>query len=404
MFRSIVTIVLIVLLVSSVALAQSTIRYMTFFPEEIEARVVAAFHEAHPNIKVEMEPVGFGEIFERLRITLAGGVAPDVISLNYENYTEFASGGALLNLDPLIAKDGYDTGQYFPAVLQLFQLRGTQYGLPATFSDVVLFYNEDLYAQAGLGAPPANWGWNDLIDSAKKLTRDLSNDGVMDQFGYVTGWWPLYVWLGGGEIIDETGTKALINSPEAARGLQEMVDTWLVHGVAPSPAELAAKGDWDRWQEGTLAHFPIGPWGLEPFQDTPFDWNAAHHPPIEKQATFLFSNPLVITNQTTDQEAAWTFLKFATGPEGSKIRQDAGYEISPIISVAQSFGQEMRRPRDMHVFLDATAYAKSPPGIAQWNEIHAAIEEQLNLLRAGEIPATAAVSNAAIAVQAILDR
>ena len=405
MVRKAIISLLLILALGSAALAQTTIRYMTFFPEEIEAEVVAAFNRTHPDIVVQMEPAGFGEIFTKLQVALAGGVAPDVVSLNLENYTGFAASGNLLRLDPLMQADAFDLSIYFPAVVDLFRLRGSLYAFPATFSDVVLFYNEDLYSQAGLTGPQSAQSWPEMMDIAKKLTRDLSGDGAADQYGYAVAWWPMYIWLGGGEILDETGARTLINSPEAVAGLQAMVDTWLVEGVAPSPAELAVKGDWDRWAEGTLATFPIGPWGLAPFQETPFDWNAAHHPPIARQATFLFSNPLAITSQSANPQAAWEFLKFATGPEGTQIRQDMGYEISPVRDVATaSFGRDMRRPCDMAVFLEATSYAKSPPAIPAWNEVSAAIDEQLNQARAGTISVRNAMDNAAIAVQAILSR
>ncbi len=402
MIKRVVFFGLVFVALSAVAAAQTTIRYMTFLPQDIEAKVVEAFEAANPDIRVELEPVDFGTIFDRLRVTAAGGVLADVVSLNLENYTEFASNGSLANLESFIARDAYDLDAYFPAVLDLFRLDGALYGLPASFSNVVLFYNEDLYAQAGIGAPPRSWGWSDLLEAARKLTVDVSNDGVADRHGYAAAWWPLYIWLGGGEIIDETGTDTLIDSPEAIRGLQEMVDLWLVHGVAPGPSELAAKGDWDRWTEGTLATFPIGPWGIAPFQDTSFDWNAAHHPPIEEQATFLFSNPLAVTSQSQNQDAAWAFLKFATGPEGASIRQGNGYEISPIRSVATSLGEGMARPRDVQVFLEAVEYAKAPPRIPQWGQVSAAIDQQLNQAKEGTIPVSAAMENAAIAVRAIL--
>src|SRR5690606_7316706 len=127
-------------------------------------------------------------------------------------------------LDDFVARDAYDLGAYFPAVVDLFRFDGALYGLPASFSNVVLFYNQNLYDQAGVGAPGASWGWSDLLEAARKLTVDTSNDGVADRHGYAAAWWPLYIWLGGGEIIDETGTDTLIDSPEAIRGLQEMVD------------------------------------------------------------------------------------------------------------------------------------------------------------------------------------
>lgn len=157
----------LVLTLGSGALAQTTIRYMTFFPAEIEAEVVAAFERAHPDIVVRMEPAEFGEIFTKLQVAIAGGVAPDVISLNLENYTAFAASGSLLPLDQRIQADGHDLSMYFPTVVDLFRLNGTLYALPATFSDVVLFYNEDLYGQAGLTGPQSSWSWQDMLDAAR---------------------------------------------------------------------------------------------------------------------------------------------------------------------------------------------------------------------------------------------
>jgi len=67
---------------------ETTIKVMSFFAydnPEVEAGVVEAFEAAYPNIKVELEMVPFSDIFTKYKTLVAGGEAPDVISLNFEN-------------------------------------------------------------------------------------------------------------------------------------------------------------------------------------------------------------------------------------------------------------------------------------------------------------------------------
>lgn len=376
--------------------ASTPLRVMSFFPPDIEREVIGAFERAHPDIKVEFEPMGFGdEYFQKIQVAVAGGVPPDVVALNFENYARFATQRSLEDLAPWMARDAFDAGQYFPAVLNLFRVGSQLFGLPATFSDVVMFYNKNLFDSAGLAYPDAGWKWPGLLDAAKRLTKDLNGDDVIDQHGYAVAWWPLYIWLAGGEILRSDGRPAF-DTPAAAAGIQAMVDTWLVHRLAPSPAELVRMSDWDRWQSGKLAMYPIGPWGLAPFQNTAFDWDAAHHPPIQRRATFLFSNPLAVTAASKQKEAAWAFVKFAAGPEGTRIRQGRGYEISPVAAVARAeFGKGLARPQNVRVFLDATAYAQSPPGVSHWNDVTRIVDRELNRVRAGEVPALVGLARAA---------
>src|SRR5690606_41247643 len=113
-------------------------------------------------------PAGVRDICTTLQRAVPGGAAPDVSSLHLENYPAFAASGSLLALDQRIQADGHDLSIYFPNVVDLFRLDGTLYALPATFSDVVLFYNEDLYGQAGLTGPQSSWSWQEMLDAAKR--------------------------------------------------------------------------------------------------------------------------------------------------------------------------------------------------------------------------------------------
>jgi multiple sugar transport system substrate-binding protein len=290
----------------------------------------------------------------------------------------------------------------------MYNVEGVQYALPATFSDVVLFYNKSLFDNAGLAYPSEDWTYDDLVAAGEALTVDADGDGLMDTFGYALAWWPMYLYLYEADVLTEDGSACALTSPEAIAGLEKMVELQGDGGIAPSRESLAAQSDWDMFIAGRLAMFPVGPWGVQPFNDniTDFEWDIAHHPAFETQATFLFGNSYAISSSSENKDAAWTFLKFATGPEGSLIRQQGKYEISPVREVAESeFLASLAGapPENAIVFMEAVDYAVTPPAHPQWSEIHDAIWPELELALLGEITVEEAVNNACTAVNGILE-
>ncbi len=141
------------------AVEQTTIKVMSFFAydnPEVERAVVDAFEAANPDIKVDFESVPMSDIFLKYKTLIAGGTPPDVMAMNFDNAYVFGSMGALEPLDEYITKSVYDTSILFKSTLDMFKVEGVQYSMPATFSDVVLFYNKDMFdAPPELNTPPA---------------------------------------------------------------------------------------------------------------------------------------------------------------------------------------------------------------------------------------------------------
>ena len=153
-------------LLSSASFAQTTLSYYTFTADtnhvdELEA-LITEFESANPDVAVEYTALPFDSYFTRLQTDFAAGNAPDVFELNYENFVTFASRGTLLPLGDLGALEQ----TFYPAALDAFSYEGTQYGLPITFSTVVLFYNKDLFDAAGVDYPTEAWTWEDVSEAA----------------------------------------------------------------------------------------------------------------------------------------------------------------------------------------------------------------------------------------------
>ncbi len=372
---------------TSAPAAQTTIKVMSFFAfdnPEVEQAVVKAFEDANPDIKVEFESVPMSDIFLKYKTLIAGNVAPDVMAFNYDNSYVFGSMDVLEPLDDFIAKTGYDTSKIYKATLDMFKVNGVQYSMPATFSDVVLFYNKKLFDDAGLEYPQRGWTMEDVAAAATALTKDTDGDGKIDQFGYTFPWWPVVLEMYGGTIWSEDGTTCKLNSPEGVKAFQTIVDARYVGKWSPTADQLAEQGDWDMFIAGKLAMFPTGPWAVQPFNDkiTGFSYDIAHMPAGDKQATHVYANSYGMSAASKNKDASWRFIAFATGPEGTKIRQDGKYEISPVKEIAEKYYLQALAgddPASAIVFMEVQDYAVAQPVHANWNKIFDAIQPELDL-------------------------
>jgi multiple sugar transport system substrate-binding protein len=384
-----------------VASEQKVIRYMTFMPAETEQQIVENFTKSHPDIVVKVEPLGFSdEYFEKILTSVATGSAPEVVAMNYEQFSRFVAAGAFAPLNSLIKSTSFDVDRYFLQVFNLFNFSGNQMAVPATFSNVVMFYNTSLFEEAGLRYPASEWTWDDLVTAGKKLVRDTNRDGVTDVYGYAIQWWPIYLAMNGVTVLNQDNTRTRVDEPAAVEAIQRVIDTWAVHRFAINPT--SGISDWDTWKAGYLAMWPTGPWAIGPFLETSFDWDVAHHPGMARKATFLYSNALAIPTGTKNLAEAWELIQYLAGPEGSRIRQGSGYELSPLRDVANLLAQGQRRPKSARVFFEATTYAVSPPTVADWDKIHDMIYNQIDQAYRGQVSPALALKTAAQQVNAFL--
>lgn len=389
---------------------QTTIRVMTFFAydnPEVEQAVVDAFEAAHPDINVEIELTPYSDIFTKYQVQLAGGTPPDVISMNFEQLRSFASRGALAPLTDHVAQDELDLGIYYDNTVDMHTVDGVLYGLPATFSDNVLFYNKAMFDAAGLEYPTADWDWDTLLEVGRQFVTDENGDGITDTYGYGPAWWPMYLFLYGTNILTPDNSACALNSPEGLQAMQAYVNLFADDGISANAAAQATQGDYDRFISGNLAMYVAGPWAVKPFNDniTDFEWDIAIHPAGTTEGTFLYSNSYAISAGSAAQDAAWEFIKFATGPEGAQIRQEGQFEITALREIAETtFVESMagQSPAHPEIFMDATQFGQRLPDHARFQEILDAIQPELDLALIGQASVEDAMNNACTSIDAIL--
>ncbi|SDZ30762.1 ABC transporter substrate-binding protein [Herbiconiux ginsengi] len=310
-----------------------TITYSNFISndgnEENLQTIVDGFEKANPGITVDVKTLPYADYGTALQTDLAAGTAADVFDIEYANYAQYQANGVLA---PLTVAD---PAAYRPTLLEAYQTDGTQYALPSSFSDVVLYYNKDLFDAAGLSYPTSDWTWADEKAAAEKLTDQAA--GIWGDHQPVS-FYEYYKTLAqnGGSFLDDSGTKTAFNTPEgieAAKWLTEKSGT-----VMPTIEQGQGTPDFDTklFTDGKLAMLHTGIWVFSSMADVPFGWDIAVEPGNTDKASAVFSNAVAVSASSKHQDAAAKWAEYLTSSDVMvQTRLDAGWELPPISDEAQ---------------------------------------------------------------------
>ena len=368
--------------------ASGDISFLVFGePEELKAfrSVITAFHDEQPDANVKLiEASDRDDLLARLATSFAGGTPPDLFLLNYRFYGQFAARGVLEPIeDRLDGSEVFEEEDFYPQALEAFRRDGELVCLPQNISSLVVYYNRDMFRQAGVPEPAEGWTWNDMVQKAIKLTKDKDGDGNIDQYGL--GVEPSiirlapFVWSMGGELVDdeEKPTRFTLDTPEGLAAMQAFFELRDKHLVIPSDQEREAEDEETRFLNNRLAMVLSSRRSTPSFRTiTAFDWDIAALPKHKQPAGILHSDAYCLTKDSEAKDAAWTFMEFALGPEGQRITAQSGRTVPSLKEVAESdaFLDPSAKPANSRVFLDTIDVIRRVPNVSTWPEIEDAAE------------------------------
>jgi len=305
-----------------------TLRYMTYeyLPSQvvIHEAIVDAFNKSQDRITVKLQVEQRGT--EKILTQIAGGAAPDVFMWFNTNIYDLARKGALLEMTPYIKSSKIDFNDYFSGMFRLvqFNVGDKIYGFPMSWGAEAIIYNKDLFDRAGLPYPAEGMNWEGFARTAQKLT--VTKDGRVVQYG-TTLPSDYNVLLGfGAKRFNDNLTRCVLDSPEAKKALQFLVDLGDKYKAIPSVASLPRGEQWqtamDMFMTGKIAMYITSSFQLQALSNIQgFRWDIAPLPryPGKKRLMAPGINTLAIYAGTKHPQEAWEFVKFACGPEGEKF-------------------------------------------------------------------------------------
>lgn len=365
--------------------------------------IVDAFEAANPGIKVEVTNGAYETYFTDLQTRIAGGTAPDAFELNYENFVSFAASGALLDLTSA-APDVIDPDKYYPKAYDAFNYKGTQYGLPESFSNVVLYYNKDLFDAAGVSYPTKDWTWKDENAAAEKIT-DKAKGIWGDYQPYTFNEFYKTLAQNGGSFFNEDGTKATFNSPEGVAAAAFLTDK--VGKTMPTQADMAGKGDDILFEQGQIAMWHTGIWmfGLLT-EGNPANWDIEVEPGNTQHASHFFSNAAVVSATTAHPAEAAKWANFlASSDETVKQRLDNNWELPAVIDdEALKPYMEKHPPANKQAVFDSLDAVVVPPVTEHQQELQDIVTLALQQVVEGQMSVQDALDDAAQQVDALLQQ
>ena len=147
--------------------------------KELWGEVIDGFKKENPNIDIDLQVESWENINDVVRQNIQADKAPDI--LNIDSFTDFAADDLLYSAKDVASKKTLDNIQ--DSFKEHASMEGTQYGLPLFASARALFYNEDLFKEAGITAPPKTWA---ELEKDAKAIKALGKDGV-DGYGMPLG-------------------------------------------------------------------------------------------------------------------------------------------------------------------------------------------------------------------------
>jgi multiple sugar transport system substrate-binding protein len=393
---------------SSATLGPATVRYLHFFntsdPQAVVfPRAEETFKQKFPQLTVEPEFVPNAELAGKLQVTVAAGTPPDVVSPNPRVITPLYSLGLLAELDPYVKHDAREVklDDFYPAPMQRAIKQGKHFALPLQMGLHVLAFNRTLFGAAGVNPPTENWTWETFTDAAHRLTNRQTEPMV---FGSNRPSYEIPVWAWGGEVLDKTEKRLLLDQPAALAALEWRAALRARHRVEPLPEDGRVPAELERFLTGRQAMW-ITITGsvsrLERESAAP-QWDLAILPKgSNKRATIVQGPSLALVAASKQRDAGWEWLKHYLSPEIQRIATEEAKVVSARRSATEGYVKQAS-PYNRRPLVESANFAFNQPFIAQYDEMMQVISAALGAIDSGEKSPRQAIQEAKPQVEGIL--
>lgn len=358
---------------------------------ESEKKVVEAFNASHPNIELVIEIVDYDAARDALSTEIASGNPPDIVGPVGTSGAE-AYHGQWLDLTDLIQTHNYDLSQFSEGSVDFYQVGGEgQVGIPFAIYPSVLFYQRDMFDEAGLNYPPhkygekykwpdgaeVEWNYDTLRELAMKLTVDKSGkDATEPEFDPTTiveyGYEPTYQdlravgsYFGAGSFVAADGNTVQV-PPEWVDAWKWLYDgIWKDHFIPTATViQTDEFGQGNPFNSGRIAMTLTHLWYTCCLTDAGGNWDVAAVPSHKGKTTANFNaDTFRIFKSTKHPDEAFEVLTYLLGDASVELLDiydgmPARTEDQEAFFKAQSetFPQDV----DWQVFVEGIAYADNP--------------------------------------------
>lgn len=375
---------------SGPATAQETsLSIWTGYPELVPyyQAVAAAYAQTKPAFKCTVFSTTLREHEQKLSAAVPTGTGPDIFDVGFNISVNFIDAGLILPNSSDI--DQYlRSGAWSKTIIDVFTRDGKSYGLPLLLSTAALYYNKTMFKEAGIAGPPSTFA--EMMDFARKLVKfDASGkmvrsgmslrlsgqgSGIAEKFRFILE-------PAGGSLIVKTpsGKYHQNYDNEAGRAaLQYYIDAVQKYKVD----DPKVQHDADAFVAGNTAMLFREAWVIGEIQakNPSLDYGTAVIPAWTSggpNKMLLQPWGIYVNGKSSNQDAAWDFLKFLTSPDNMlrlttmtgwvAARQDVDWK--PLLQKIPQFEVFVSQPKSVEFYVE--------PVLPPWDEIETRLADQL---------------------------
>jgi len=307
------------------------VTFQVFYPVAVDAPIadilkgyIADFQAEYPHITVE--PVfsgGYGDVHTAIQTTLDGGGEPPALAVLLATAMyDLINADYIASMDDYVAAmedgDAY-VDDFLPAFLANSYYDGQLWSIPFQRSAVVMYYNADMFADAGL-EPPTSWeSWGAAAQALTTQDGDATNWGL--QF---PSDWPYWLFqplaIGNGQNILDDDCTVIFDDPAVIEAVQFYIDLSAEYGAMPAGVQSVwgtATTDFASGATAMIVHSSGSLTGI--LAQAEFEVGVMAIPGKE-EGTYASvpggGNFYIMKGAPQEQQdAAWKFIEFITGPE-----------------------------------------------------------------------------------------
>ncbi|MDK6242132.1 sugar ABC transporter substrate-binding protein [Pauljensenia sp. UMB10120] len=285
--------------------------------------LAAKASEADPAVKVNLTQAPFADYFTKLQSQLAGGTAPCLISMQSLRLPAFKD--ALTPLDDVMPEGYFSAEQWDAGSLKALQYDGKQYAIPFGMSTLVMYYNEDIFAAAGLPVPDPSWTIEDFEKAAKTITEKTDKLAFGQSFSDLHMFSMLHS-FNGATPVSKDGELQL-STPEMQEAFEWYSGLSTEQNVASTPAS-SSDVPWGEQQflAGNVAMAVDGTWNIaDNASNVEFKIGTVPLPAGKNgSGTFSANSGFGISSSCENKEAAAKVLEVITSEEAAMEQAQRG--------------------------------------------------------------------------------
>lgn len=322
---------------------------------EVVDGLIQDFHAQHPDVNVKAVYSGnYDETRVRALSALRAGEPVQLSVLGALDTHDLVEQG-LVEAFSDVAQDESSKqwlNGFYPALMANGSLEDKVWGIPFQRSTIVMFYNKDMFREAGLNPEQAPKTWDELVQTAQQLTTDKRYGLMIPSTGYPYWMFQALALQNGRQLMNADGTKVYFNDPKSVEALQFFHDLANKHKVSPSGTI-----EWGTLRQAFVQGQTAMMWhttgNLTAVKnEANFDFGVAMLPAKEKAASPTGGGNFYLFKGASDeqQRAALDFVRWMTAPEraaqwsiatGYVGVSPAAYETAALLDYAKNFPQAL---------------------------------------------------------------